>query len=677
MTYEKDKTPFDCLMENFLASFVIPFSRLPSQWAEQSGIIAPPESPIADMKFNPSYVPYFDQIYRDAINKDIKFIIGVKAAQVGWTFFQNLLTLYYTSHEKKNVFIGYPTDRMAEKYSKNKLRPFIMAQAFNRNSPLNVLYDPKRSSKFTEYIGNNTINITGANKTTSFTMLSAPIVMLDEMSNIPKNVGGEMGDPVSLAVGRTKVFGNQAKIIIGGTLILEDGILEREFSESEQNYWHMPCPQCGFMQPLLFRDINDDAFKYLKYEMDDDGIAIKGTERILCKKPDCGHLINDYERLAMIRHRDARWIPLHKKESTNKRGYFINSLMSPFETLEAIAEAHSRAVASNNIEMMRAFVNDYEARSWKYSDYDLGNIHRNVVSSEFEIPKEVCFLTMAVDVQRGKDNDNYLEFEIEGWSRGMQRWGIHTGKIYGDLRGQDVWQELMKEYYRPRYKDPNIDPMPFVVEVGMIDVQGTDENDNPFYPEIMDAIHSQYDIYYPELAISWEGVTPELYPIRGLSGAGANSPQLKYWSPEEVERNAYEETQNTNWFRKENRLNTNKLKEQVYNDLSFPKAFKPNGDVMPGYFRFVRWLHRKDAQGNHEFNYNKEYFKGLKSESRFFKIGKRGGVRAVYKKTGRKRNEPLDLKVYNLAAAMFFRKSFSEDHPRNRLITSVFFSDFL
>lgn len=54
-----------------------------------------------------------------------------------------------------------------------------------------------------------------------------------------------------------------------------------------------------------------------------------------------------------------------------------------------------------------------------------------------EVPDDVLVLTMGIDTQ-----DNRLEYEVVGWDRNEQSWGIEYGIIPGRADAPGVWQEV-------------------------------------------------------------------------------------------------------------------------------------------------------------------------------------------------------------------------------------------
>jgi len=244
----------------------------------------------------------------------------------------------------------------------------------------------------------------------------------------------------------------------------------------------------------------------------------------------------------------------------------------------------------------------------------------------------------------------------------MQSYGIEYGTLHGDLRDDDIWDRLVNIMYKPRYKDLNIDPNPYFVEVGFIDVQGG------FTDLVMHACHRSYILNHELLGDSYIDM-PQLYPIKGQEGANSDkAPLLKYWDYEEATtRTSKDDIKNEDWFKKINALNTYLLKNNMFADLSKRVSLENKEEF--GLCKFVNW----NGYKGHE-NYNKEYFRGLCSESRVYKLNRSKGWHPTFKKT-RKRNEPVDCRIYNIAAYIWFRRSIDTSHPCYNEISKCYLND--
>jgi phage terminase large subunit GpA-like protein len=124
------------------------------------------------------------------------------------------------------------------------------------------------------------------------------------------------------------------------------------------------------------------------------------------------------------------------------RGFHLNTLASTFCGWKEIVQKFLVAkeqMDQGNPEGMKVWVNTELGETWEergdtVEDVELFN-RREIYDAE--VPDGVIALTAGVDVQ-----DDRFEVEVVGWGIGKENWGIRYQKIYGDLLKEQVWQDL-------------------------------------------------------------------------------------------------------------------------------------------------------------------------------------------------------------------------------------------
>jgi len=124
------------------------------------------------------------------------------------------------------------------------------------------------------------------------------------------------------------------------------------------------------------------------------------------------------------------------------RGFHLNTLASTFCGWKEIVQKFLVAkeqLDQGNPEGMKVWVNTELGETWEergdtVEDIELFN-RREIYDAE--VPDGVIALTAGVDVQ-----DDRFEVEVVGWGAGKENWGIRYQKIYGDLLKDQVWQDL-------------------------------------------------------------------------------------------------------------------------------------------------------------------------------------------------------------------------------------------
>ena len=205
-------------------------------------------------------------------------------------------------------------------------------------------------------------------------------------------------------------------------------------------------------------------------------------------------------------------------------------------------------------------------------------------------------LTAAVDTQ-----DNRLEYEICGWGVGEECWGIKKGVILGIPDNSQTWQNLDQQLDK-LYKLPN--GRSLAIAQTFIDSGG----------------HYTKEVY----KYCRQNIHKRRFAIKGASGAGVPliykfSSAKEYGIPLVL-------------------LGTDSGKQYVMDRLSIE-------NVGPKYFHYpIDEVINEELRG-----YDQIYFKGLLAEKLVPKKVK-GKIIMVWQNIASdKRNEPLDLRVYNLA----------------------------
>src|SRR5258706_3791919 len=96
--------------------------------------------------------------------------------------------------------------------------------------------------------------MTGNNSAVGLRSMAARYLFLDEIDVYPGDVDGE-GDPVNLALARTRTFARRKIFMISTPKITGRSRIEASFADSDQRYYWVPCPHCGEYQILKFAQV--------------------------------------------------------------------------------------------------------------------------------------------------------------------------------------------------------------------------------------------------------------------------------------------------------------------------------------------------------------------------------------------------------------------------------------
>ena len=366
-----------------------------SQWADRYRFLAPVSS-AEPGRYRTARTPYLRKIMDClSVHDPHRKVVFVKAAQIGGTEAGSNFLGYCMHIAPGPVMFVQPTDDMVKRLSKGRIDPLIEScpELLQRVAP-----SKSRDS-------NNTINqknfnggvliMAGANSAAGLRSVPIRYLILDEVDAYPQDLDGE-GSPIDLAIARTRTFPNRKIFMLSTPTIEGLSAIEREFLETDQNYYHVPCPFCGGMQRLVFSN--------LKWEQ-----GHPESVRYRCEH--CGELIAERYKVEMLAA--GEWLPERpEKVSSDVIGFHLNSLYSPYGWHSWEQIVRDFLAARDNQSKLKVFVNTTLGQTWaeRGEAPPFKNLYnRRETYRTNTVPDDVCFLTAGVDVQRDR-----LELEIVG-----------------------------------------------------------------------------------------------------------------------------------------------------------------------------------------------------------------------------------------------------------------------
>jgi phage terminase large subunit GpA-like protein len=290
------------------------------------------------------------------------------------------------------MLVVQPTVEMGKRWSKGRLAPLIEDTLCLRDK----VKDPRsRDSSNTvqskEFPGGIVV-ITGANSAVGLRSMPVRYLFLDEVDAYPPDADSE-GDPLTLAIQRTSTFAQRKIFIVSTPTIQGLSRIEKEFQETDQRYFFVPCPHCDFFQVLKWENIHYDS---------DPLHAVYVCE--CCKRN-----IENHHKTEMLRR--GEWRPIAEEKVNEKVvGFHLSSLYSPVGWLSWRQCAQNYEMAKDDEQLLKAWTNTTLGIPWeeKGEAPDWGILFdRREHYSIGVVPEGGYVLTAGVDVQ----NDR-LEVEI-------------------------------------------------------------------------------------------------------------------------------------------------------------------------------------------------------------------------------------------------------------------------
>lgn len=324
-----------------------------------------------------------------------------------------------------------------------------------------------------------------------------------------------------------------------------------------------------------------------------DGVTDPKNAAYRCENSACGKLIHEHHKPFMLEN--GKWV--HEDPENPVRSFHINILYQPYGwklSWEVLAKQWlkaSKRASRGDTRALKVFINTYLAQTWeeKAEKFAEDELRERKELYPAPVPAGCYVLTGAADVQ-----DDRIEVECKGWGLGEECWSIDYQRFMGSPAQKEVWDQL-DAWLQTQFEHEHGIPMKMILVC--IDTGG----------------HHTKETYQFVAKRQHKG----LRAVKGSSIPGARL----------VSIGSKDKLTKVQLFM----VGTDTAKDTLFANLKIT-------DPGPGYYHFP------DLP-----NYDDEYFAQLTAEEKREKIVKGVVVGHYYRKT-RKRNEVLDLAVYNHAA---------------------------
>lgn len=394
-----------------------------SEWADEYRILTSRSSPEPGL-WRTSRTPFLADIM-DSLMADSPWerVVFMKGSQVGATETGNNWIGYVIHLAPGPMLVVQPTETMAKRNSKQRIGPLI------EDSPIlsTLVRSPKsRDSGNTilakEFLGGILV-LAGANSAKQLRSMSARYLFLDEVDAYPPNVDRE-GEPCDLAIARTSNY-RQKKILIASTpTIAGRSRICTFFEQSDQNFYHVPCPQCGKFIVLLPEQLSWS-----------ETLVHQASYR--CQE--CASEIFNHQKTEMLAH--GEWRSSAKGDGVT-RGYHLSSYYSPVGWLSWTQIVRQREKAANSPEKLQSFYNTVLGLPWADQGEvpDVDRLYERRESYVIgEVPEGGLALTAGADVQI-----NRIEVEVVAWGRNRISWSVDYRVLEGNTNQPQVWEQLAR-----------------------------------------------------------------------------------------------------------------------------------------------------------------------------------------------------------------------------------------
>ena len=547
-----------------------------------SGISAEPG------KWKTSRAPYQKDIMNAFTEPGIHRVVVKSSSQIGKSDMMNNVIGRFAHLDPCAIMMIQPTIDMAQDYSKTRIAPMIRDTKVLNNLFYDVKSRDANNTILSKVFPGGRLIMCGANSPAGLASRPIRILLADEVDRFPDSAGTE-GDPVDLAAKRMTTFWNSCMGLFSTPTNEGSSRIDEEYLAGTQEEWQHKCPNCGEYHLLRHIDMTVD-YKEIKTPSGKKTVIVNDVK---WRCPHCGFSFSEKE----MKQTPQKYISRNADALKNGiRSFFVNGFTSPWMTWSRIMREWLEA--KGDPEREKVIMNTVFGESYKqkgaFEDEQI--FLRRRESYGAELPNGVLLLTAAIDTQ-----DNRLEYEVVGWGKEEECWGIRKGIVLGAPNQARTWKEidniLDKTYH-------------FADGKGLKVVRTFIDSGGHYTSDVYN--YCQKNFHKQRFAIKGRGGPgiPLIYKIAKANNAKA--PLIL--------------------------LGVDDGKQQIMDRLSIDSPG-------PLYFHFPQDEGIKELSDR---GYDDLYFKGIISEHK--KVYKRNGVlREVWETTKNVRNEPLDLRNYNLA----------------------------
>jgi phage terminase large subunit GpA-like protein len=556
----------------------------------------------------------------DAISDPtIETVVIMSSTQVVKSLAIMCAIAYWIVEEPGPILLVEPKKDAARDFSKRRLMPLARDCPSLHGRISESTHDGHNTIQSKDFPGGNLL-IVSARTPVDLAQHTIRYLVCDEIDKYDEDVGGSVerqgeGDPIDLAWERAMTFGSRRKRVLAcSPTVAGQSRIGKAWALSDQRRPWVPCPHCGVMQVLRFRDKTGYHVKWDSSLARDLQPATARYHCVACDQP-----WTEQQRWTAVNHH-AEWRA--DRPGGNVAGFWVNHLYVPPTWKTAASITRHFLNAKTDRQSLKTWINTVMAEEWveegEAPEKELLFLRREPYQfgETAVVPQRGLFLTAAVDVQ---ENPPRLEVELKAWGRGRENWSMGYWVLQAfALNGQELpvssrelWDQLAELLYRdwPHESGHMLPILAMCIDTG--------RNPKPVYEFARRPGHHQLH-YGPQgirlaahrTVVPVKG-TPD--PLRIIASISKEDAARKRQGVRIVG------------------IGTNCAKAEIF-DLLRHALPAPDESPSPGCYHFPL--------------YDMVYFEGLTAEVKIVKAN--GDV--TYEKRG-PRNEPVDLAVYNRGAA--------------------------
>ena len=357
----------------------------------------------------------------------VQRIAVVKSTQVGLTEVGLNWIGYHIHRRGGPMLVVVPTLEVRKRWVMQRLHPMLADSKVLAELANVRRRDSANSEDIKDYPGALVV-LSGANSASSLRSMPIKRVLADEVAAFPWDIGGE-GDPLGLIERRTANFARRKILLISSPGEKDACRISDEYNASDRRRYHVPCPECGHMQPLVWKNlIFDKALTFARYA---------------CRE--CGVEIDEHNKTRMLAA--GQWVAEFPERKLT-RGYHINGLYAPIGLgLSWLELARDWVDAQSDPVKLKRFINTALGEPWENQSRKV-NAHALEERGEpyrlRQVPPGCLVVTAGVDTQ-----DDRLAIMLLGWGDNDVCWVLDWLEIPGNPGRRELWDQLTEYLNEP------------------------------------------------------------------------------------------------------------------------------------------------------------------------------------------------------------------------------------
>lgn len=386
-----------------------------------------------------SRTPYMREPMRAFRDPRVEEIVFVSPGQVGKSEFELNIVGYVIDQDPGTLLYIQPDLKAAEEFSKLRLDPMLRSCPRLADKVQNMKLRGRKatSTALMKSFPGGMLNLAGSHSASALSSKPIRYILGDELDRWAESAGRD-GDPWELAKKRQATYYNRKRVAVSTPTIKGASRIEDLYYGGTQERWKTLCPHCGEYHEIKFADI-----KFTPHKTEVHGKTIWDADLSGWRCPGCGEIVTEDE----ARRQPHRWIAENPSalETNGCRSFWGNAFMSPWVSWLRIVKDF--LAVKDDPEKLKAWKNTTLGELWELRNENA--TEEELMKRAEDYPDDVdlpgdagsfaapLVLTCGVDCQH-----TYLQYEIVGWTRFGESWGIRTGYIAGAPDDDAAWAQL-------------------------------------------------------------------------------------------------------------------------------------------------------------------------------------------------------------------------------------------